>query len=155
MVANAVRCGSRPGLACSAGVSTSTKPRSVKKPRMAAMTRPRVARCARLRSKRSGCHHGARSPVIDPPPFRAKVSTATREAAVMTQRSTRTIRLLLLAVAAGSLAAGDAWGWGATGHRFISRVAIESLPAEVPAFLRKPEVAQQMGELGREADRSK
>jgi hypothetical protein len=73
----------------------------------------------------------------------------------MTQRSTRTVRLLLLAVAAGSLAAGDAWGWGATGHRLISRVAIESLPAEVPAFLRKPEVAQQMGELGREADRSK
>jgi hypothetical protein len=73
----------------------------------------------------------------------------------MTQRPTRIILLLLLAAATGSLAAGDARGWGATGHRLVSRVAIESLPAEIPAFLRTPEVAEQMGELGREADRSK
>jgi hypothetical protein len=73
----------------------------------------------------------------------------------MTQRPIRSACLMLLAVAAGSLGADDAWGWGATGHRLISRVAAENLPAEIPAFLRKPEVAEQMGELGREADRSK
>jgi hypothetical protein len=73
----------------------------------------------------------------------------------MTQRLVRSACLLLLAVAAGSLTAHDALGWGATGHRLISRVAIENLPAEIPAFLRQPEVVEQMGELGREADRSK
>ena len=73
----------------------------------------------------------------------------------MSRRPTRSARLLLLAVAASSLATGDAWGWGATGHRLISRVAMESLPEDVPAFLRTPEVGEQMGELGREADRSK
>jgi hypothetical protein len=73
----------------------------------------------------------------------------------MTERPFRPLCLLLLTVAAGALAAGDAWAWGATGHRLISRVAIENLPAEIPGFLRKPEVVEQMGELGREADRSK
>jgi hypothetical protein len=37
----------------------------------------------------------------------------------------------------------------------ISRVAIESLPEEVPAFLRSAGALWHIGELGREADRSK
>jgi len=49
----------------------------------------------------------------------------------------------------------DALAWGATGHRLISRLAIENLPAEIPAFLRTPEAAELVGELGREPDRSR
>jgi hypothetical protein len=49
----------------------------------------------------------------------------------------------------------EAMAWGATGHRLISRLAIESLPGELPAFLRAAEAAALVGELGREPDRSK
>ena len=49
----------------------------------------------------------------------------------------------------------EAQAWGASGHRMISRMAIESLPAEMPAFLRNSRTADMMGELGREPDRSK
>ena len=45
--------------------------------------------------------------------------------------------------------------WGASGHRIISRLAIESLPAAVPAFLRTSRAAALVGELAREPDRSK
>ena len=53
------------------------------------------------------------------------------------------------------LAAPQAWGWGATGHRLIGEAAVLALPADVPAFLRSPETVQQIGELAREPDRSK
>ena len=49
----------------------------------------------------------------------------------------------------------SALAWGASGHRIISTLAAESLPDEIPAFLRTPDAAWQIGELGREADRSK
>jgi hypothetical protein len=49
----------------------------------------------------------------------------------------------------------EAMAWGATGHRLISRLAIENLADELPAFLRTPEVAELVGELSREPDRSK
>ncbi len=50
---------------------------------------------------------------------------------------------------------GAAFGWGATGHRMLSQVAAEHLPDEIPEFLRTPLAARQIGELGRELDRSK
>jgi hypothetical protein len=49
----------------------------------------------------------------------------------------------------------EALAWGATGHRLISRLAIENLPVEIPAFLRTPQAAELIGELGREPDRSR
>jgi hypothetical protein len=49
----------------------------------------------------------------------------------------------------------EALAWGATGHRMISRLAIENLADELPAFLRTPEAAELVGELGREPDRSR
>jgi hypothetical protein len=73
----------------------------------------------------------------------------------MSQRLARPAYWLALALVAGPVAAGDARAWGATGHRLISRVAAENLPPEIPAFLRTPQAAEQMGELGREPDRSK
>jgi len=49
----------------------------------------------------------------------------------------------------------QALAWGANGHRMIGRLAMAALPAELPAFLRTPEVAESIGELGREPDRSR
>ena len=57
-----------------------------------------------------------------------------------------------IALCAGPSAA---LAWGATGHRLITLLAIETLPEEIPAFLRSADALWQMGELGREADRSK
>lgn len=47
------------------------------------------------------------------------------------------------------------FGWGSTGHRFIGEVAMRALPAELPAFLRAPQAAIDVGEYSREPDRSK
>ena len=41
-----------------------------------------------------------------------------------------------LAAALTAAVAGHALGWGASGHRVIGQLAVETLPAEVPAFLR-------------------
>jgi hypothetical protein len=51
------------------------------------------------------------------------------------------------------LPAGQALAWGATGHRLIGQLAIESLPSDLPAFLTSPDIAQVVGELAREPDR--
>jgi hypothetical protein len=67
----------------------------------------------------------------------------------------RRLLAFLLAAAAVLSPAAEAWAWGATGHRVIGQVAMEALPEEVPAFLRAPGVAAEIGELARELDRSK
>jgi hypothetical protein len=54
-----------------------------------------------------------------------------------------------------ALAPAQAFAWGATGHREIGRLAVEALPPELPAFLRAPGVAIEIGEIAREPDRSK
>ena len=51
--------------------------------------------------------------------------------------------------------AGHALAWGATGHRIIGRLAMESLPADCPPFLRTAATAETVGELAREPDRWK
>lgn len=61
----------------------------------------------------------------------------------------------VLAAAALMLAPAEALAWGATGHRIVGQLGVEALPDEVPAFLRMPEVATEIGELAREPDRSK
>ncbi len=45
------------------------------------------------------------------------------------------------------------FGWGSDGHKMISRLAAESLPSEVPAFLRTPEAINEIEYLGPEPDR--
>ena len=59
------------------------------------------------------------------------------------------------AVAAICLTPVVALSWGNTGHRIIGTLAVESLPAEVPSFLRGKQALADMGELAREPDRSK
>ena len=61
--------------------------------------------------------------------------------------------LALAVLASGLGAAGQALAWGDTGHRIIGELGIETLPADVPAFLRAPGVAADVGELAREPDR--
>ena len=62
---------------------------------------------------------------------------------------------------AGSLLAGTALlpmpalAWGHTGHLLISRLAVEKLPEEIPAFLRTAAATREISELGAEADVSK
>ena len=56
----------------------------------------------------------------------------------------------------GVIAAGaDALGWGATGHEWVSGIAIEKLPESVPEFVRMPEAVAEISVMGREPDRSR
>ncbi len=68
-------------------------------------------------------------------------------------RSSPTAALLVALATLGF--ASQALAWGATGHRLIGRAAIETLPAEVPAFLRSRATIEAVGELAREPDRAK
>jgi len=70
--------------------------------------------------------------------------------------STRFLSVAAMALAAGlALAPQRAHAWADTGHRLVTRLGVETLPAEVPAFLRTPEAVSQIAEIGREPDRSK
>jgi hypothetical protein len=62
---------------------------------------------------------------------------------------------LAAAALLGGLAVTQALAWGASGHRIIGELAIEALPAEIPAFLRGKKAVAAMGELAREPDRWK
>jgi len=65
-------------------------------------------------------------------------------------------RLTRLALAlAVTVAPGVALAWGNTGHRIIGEAAITALPTDLPAFLRTPQAAVDVGEFSREPDRSK
>ena len=66
-------------------------------------------------------------------------------------------RILISAAALAlvALPAADVSAWGATGHRIIGMAAMRALPDELPAFLRDPAAAAEVGELSREPDRSK
>jgi hypothetical protein len=43
---------------------------------------------------------------------------------------------VVLAVLAVLASAKDCWAWGATGHEWVSGIAIEKLPDSVPEFAR-------------------
>ena len=65
--------------------------------------------------------------------------------------------LLGCAFAAFSLASSPdaALAWGSAAHRMTAGLVSQSLPLELPQFLRSPEAARQIGEVAREPDRSK
>lgn len=65
------------------------------------------------------------------------------------------ILIAALAVVAVGGAALQASAWGNTGHRLIGVAAVRGLPEELPAFLRTPGAAAEVGELSREPDRTK
>jgi len=60
---------------------------------------------------------------------------------------------LTLTIAGASGAPASAWG--AEGHRIISRVAAQKLPASLPAFVRSAQAIAEISALGPEADRLK
>jgi hypothetical protein len=45
------------------------------------------------------------------------------------------------------------WAWSNRGHRMVNLVAAESLPADMPAFMRTPQAIQEISYLGPEPDR--
>jgi hypothetical protein len=51
------------------------------------------------------------------------------------------------------LAVPPSFGWGDVGHRMINRLAMESLPADVPAFMKAPDAVAEVEYLGPEPDR--
>jgi methylenetetrahydrofolate--tRNA-(uracil-5-)-methyltransferase len=51
------------------------------------------------------------------------------------------------------LALQPAFGWGRDGHKIINRVAMETLPADMPAFLRTKQAIDEIEYLGPEPDR--
>ncbi|MGB0124303.1 MAG: nuclease [Silvibacterium sp.] len=51
------------------------------------------------------------------------------------------------------LAVPPSFGWGDTGHKMINRLGVESLPSDVPAFLRAPGAIDEIEYLGPEPDR--
>jgi hypothetical protein len=63
----------------------------------------------------------------------------------------------IVALSAVLIVAGPShgWAWGATGHEWISGIAIEKLPDSIPQFVRTPEAAAEVAVMGRELDRSK
>ena len=70
-------------------------------------------------------------------------------------RLVSTLPALAAAAAIAFTPSGPAFAWGNTGHRMVGTLAMQALPAEVPAFLRSKQAAADMGELAREPDRWK
>ena len=70
--------------------------------------------------------------------------------------SMRSLSLAAAALIVGFAATPDrAHAWAETGHRMVTRLGVEALPPELPAFLRTPLAIDQITELSREPDRSK
>ncbi|WP_026443479.1 S1/P1 nuclease [Pseudacidobacterium ailaaui] len=63
------------------------------------------------------------------------------------------LRCAAIAVLMPLLAVPPSFGWGNTGHRLVNRLAAESLPADVPAFLRTAAAVDEIEYLGPEPDR--
>jgi hypothetical protein len=51
------------------------------------------------------------------------------------------------------IAVPPSFGWGNVGHRLVNRIAAESLPADVPAFMRTQAAVDEIEYLGPEPDR--
>ena len=57
-------------------------------------------------------------------------------------RPNRLALALIAAALLGGAAVTQVLAWGATGHRIIGQLAIETLPAEIPSFLRGRKAAE-------------
>jgi hypothetical protein len=89
---------------------------------------------------------------------RCKIRFITSSA--LLQHRKTTLRLWLATLVAASFCAtvsvpvSAARAWGAIGHEWVSSIAIELLPDDLPDFLRTPEAVANIALLGRELDRS-
>lgn len=80
--------------------------------------------------------------------FRKRIRSYTRRMNQKPFRLRSTVVALLLL-----LAAPFSFGWGKTGHKMVNRLGAESLPGDVPAFLRAPGAIREIEYLGPEPDR--
>jgi hypothetical protein len=64
-------------------------------------------------------------------------------------------RSAAVAAILSACSSGHAFAWGSTGHRLVTQAAAESLPADLPAFMRAPEFAVAVGEIARDPDRTR
>ncbi|MGH7738106.1 MAG: S1/P1 Nuclease [Candidatus Tyrphobacter sp.] len=64
-------------------------------------------------------------------------------------------RFLLVVATFALLAPQSALAWGAKGHTLINRLAAQTLPADMPAFVRMANASSEIGTLGPEEDRLK
>ena len=71
---------------------------------------------------------------------------------VLSRRIRAILPVVLLACIA-SLSAPAARAWDEHGHRIINRLAVSTLPADTPGFLRTPAAADEIEYLGPEPDR--
>jgi hypothetical protein len=62
-------------------------------------------------------------------------------------------RSFVLVVLMAALSIQCAFGWGKDGHKIINRVAMETLPANMPAFLRTAQALDEVEYLAPEPDR--
>ncbi len=60
---------------------------------------------------------------------------------------------LVITVFVTLLATQFSFGWGKDGHKMINRVAVETLPTNIPAFMRTPQALDEIEYLGPEPDR--
>lgn len=65
------------------------------------------------------------------------------------------MKRFLTIVALISVSPANALAWGVTGHTMINRLAAQTLPASLPAFVRSPEAIAEIATLGPEEDRIK
>ncbi|HTX56470.1 MAG TPA: hypothetical protein VMD47_05130 [Candidatus Acidoferrales bacterium] len=63
------------------------------------------------------------------------------------------MKRFFLVLALAALVPASAFAWGERGHMMISRLAVETLPDSVPAWLRSPSAADEISYLGPEEDR--
>lgn len=63
--------------------------------------------------------------------------------------------LMIGLLASAAMLPVPAAAWGHFGHLLIAKTAVQKLPEEIPAFLRTAAAAQEISELGAEADVSK
>lgn len=65
------------------------------------------------------------------------------------------VRVCAFVAVASIVTPHAALAWGAKGHTMINLLAAQSFPADMPAFIRTPEAAHEIGTLGPEEDRLK
>jgi len=61
--------------------------------------------------------------------------------------------ILTVCLVLGLIASAPALAWNAHGHRTITRLAVDGLPKEMPAWLKDPEVVARLAEQACEPDR--
>lgn len=63
------------------------------------------------------------------------------------------LRRLIAALLTATLTLDAALGWGARGHRLITYLALDGLPADMPAWMREPSFRNQVAYQSNEPDR--